>query len=52
MFCQEYKISDKQTYETKSLKMFSMSDTNTPIEQYGGQMKSLVEAIQKIAHIK
>lgn len=45
VFCQEYKISDKQTYETKSLKMFSMSDTNTSIEQYGGSMKDLDEAI-------
>lgn len=41
VFCQEYKISDKQTYETLGLKMFSMSDTDRPIEQYGGAMKPL-----------
>lgn len=32
--------------------MFSMSDTNTPIEQYGGPMGVLQDAIQKVTHIK
>jgi hypothetical protein len=32
--------------------MFSMSDTNTPIEQYGGPMGVLTDAIQKVTHTK
>jgi hypothetical protein len=32
--------------------MFSMSDTGTPIQQYGGQMKDLDEAVQHICHIE
>ena len=33
VFCQAYKISDKQKYQTKDLQMFSMQDTSTPIAQ-------------------
>lgn len=52
VFCQEYSLSDRQVYETRNLKMFSMSDTGNPIEQYVGKFGPLTESIQHICHIK
>ena len=51
VICQEYRTSDSSN-KPESMKMFSLSDTTQPIEQYQSAMGVLSDAIQKVAHIK